>query len=829
MNALRRQAAIRVSLRALLTRPGAAAILACSACSAALAQSAPGSASTSQAVNAAPNTDSLQTVTVTAQFRSENLQQTPIAITAVTGEMLQARDQTNLSQVTAEAPNVILQPNPAGLGNSMRAEIRGVGQTDFDPALDPGVGIYIDDVYFPTLTASNFALLDLDRVEILRGPQGTLSGMDSLGGSVKLYTNKANGNDGGYLEATYGSLNEVGFRGMGDMTIVPGSLFFRLAAASERQDGYVKLFDYACTHPDDPYVISGAIPRGSSSPTCQTGTEGGIDYQGLRGSLRWLPGDGLEVNWIADVTRENDGPTASTLRATTPANTLAWSGMPYDNRYVPANPYANYANFLDPGLTYRATSVFGTPGTPNGPFYADPNNTLTSWGTSVTVDWQLAPSLSLKSITAARQYESTWGDDNSNSPVPLTLEETNFANKQYSEELRLSGNLGPVMDYTIGGIYFDQRTLYDGRIDSPNLFFGAAPAGGGLFQSTFDFLQDDPTRVKTAAGFFNMAWHLTSRLTMNTGVRYTHERKSYTFERLNIDGVTPFLPLSNPANPLNGLTSVYDGSHVDYRVDFDYQWTQSLMTYAEFSTGFKGGGINPRPYYPQQAIPFGPETLKSYELGLKSQWLENRVRANLAAFDEFYYGYQAMVLLPSQCVDASGRLLQPPYNNPCGEYLNAANANGKGIEAELNALPTDNLMIDASFSYLDFRFTRSLTSAVPVGSSAPDVGKFKASLGVQYELDLSGHGSLTPRLDANFTPRSCGDLACNPIDGNSPYTLLNGRLTYWTSDRRWSLAFEVTNLTNKLYYITTVYTGLGYVGGQIGAPREWSLTLHRQF
>ncbi|MGH8221287.1 MAG: TonB-dependent receptor [Steroidobacteraceae bacterium] len=822
MNALRQQTALGESRRAVLIRGGTAAVLACVTCGTVVAQSAPSAAASSQTTTEPTNTQALETVTVTAQFRTQNLQQTPIAMTVLTGSMLEARDQTNLAQVTAEAPNVVLEPSPAGLGNSMRAQIRGVGQTDFDPAVDPGVGIYIDDVYFATLTASDFALLDIDRVEILRGPQGTLSGMDSLGGSVKIFTNKANGSDRGYLEATYGSLDDVGIRGMGDLTIVPGTLFFRVAVAAQRQDGYVKLFDYACTHPDDPYVISGAIPRGNYTGSCQTGTEGGIDYQGIRGSLRWLPTSGIEVNWITDVTKDDNGSTASTLLGTTPTSSLSWSGMPYDGRYVPSNPYANYANFLDPGFTYRAVDVFGAPGAPNGAFYANPNNTLSSWGTAVTVDWQIAPRFSLKSISAARQYSSTFGDDNSDSPVPLVLEEAHFANKQYSEELRLNGSVGSLMDFTVGGIYFEQRTLYASREVDPFVPFGTPT------QPTFDFLQDDPTTVRTEAGFFNTAWHLMQRLTMNAGMRYTDEHKTYTFERLNIDGITPYLPLSNPANPLNGKVGVFDGSHVDYRLDFDYQWTPSVMTYAEFSTGFKGGGITPRPYFPQQVIPFDPETLKSYEVGLKSEWLDNRVRTNLAAFDEFYYGYQAFGT-PATCVDAQGHPLPPPYNNPCGEYINAADAHGKGAEAELNLLPTDNLTIDASLSYLDFRFTRSLSPAVPVGSGVPDVGKFKASLGAQYEFALGGHGSLTPRLDASFTPGSCGDVTCDADVQNSPYTLLNGRLTYWTADRLWSLAFQVTNLTNKLYFITKTNTGAGYIDGQIAPPREWAVTLQRQF
>jgi iron complex outermembrane recepter protein len=783
------------------------------------------------AVSAQNATDasSIEEVTVTAQFRKENLQETPIAITAISAAMLDARSQTSLQDVTAQAPNVILQPNPAGFGNSMRAQIRGIGQTDFDPAVDPGVGIYVDDVYFATLTGSDFALLDLDRIEILRGPQGTLSGMNSLGGSVKLYSQRPSGSNDGYVEATYGSLNRVDVRASGDFALVPDTLFFRLSGVARRQDGYVQLYDYACTHPNDPYVISGAIPRGNSTTDCKTGTEGSVDYNAVRASLRWIASSDVEVNLIGDVTQDNSGTTPNTLIGTTPLlflpNTqVPWQGnVPYDNRFIPNHPYANYANFLDPGVTYRAVDTSGTAGAPNGPFYANPNNTLNAFGGSGTVDWKITDGLSLKSITAYRHYTSRFGDDNSDSPVVLVLEAGQFTHRQFSQEIRLSGAVGTLLDYTVGGIYFDQKTYYSSREDDPFFFLY-----GGPTTPTFDFMQNDPTRTKTHAAFANTTWHLTSALALNAGIRYTKENKSYTFERLNIDGITPYLPLSNPANPLNGTQGVFDGSHVDYRLDLDYRWTPNLMTYLEWSTGFKGGGITPRPYFPQQVISFHPETLKSYEAGLKSQWLDNRVRANLAVFDEKYYGYQALGTAAT-CVDSQGNPLPPQYSNPCGEYINAADADGKGVEAELDLRPVDGLLIDSSFSYLDFKFTRSLSPSVPVGASAPNVGKVKASFGIQYELGLSGYGSLTPRLDASYTPSSCGNLTCDADVANQSYTLVNGRVTYWSPKRVWSLALQVTNLTDKLYYLTKAATGVGYIDGQIGAPREWALTLHKQF
>jgi iron complex outermembrane receptor protein len=772
-------------------------VAACALSCTAVAQQSSDTAS--KGATAVPDANSLETITVTAQFRSENLQQTPLAITAITGAMLDARSQTSLQDVTAQAPNVVLEPNGAGGGNSMRAQIRGVGQTDFDPAVDPGVGIYIDDVYFATLTGSDFALLDLDRVEILRGPQGTLSGMNSLGGSVKLYTQKATGSNEGYVEATAGSLDRVDLRASGDFSLIPDSVFLRLSAVARRQDGYVQLYDYACTHPTDPYVISGAIPRGNFSGNCKTGTEGGIDYDAARASVRWLASDSVEVNWVSDATRDNSGTTANTLLAAPgPSNSLAWMHVPYDGRFVPTSPYVNYANFLDPGVTYRAINTGGAPGAPNGPFYANPNNTMNGWGSSATVDWKVANDLSLKSISAFRQYTSGFGDDNSDSPVQL-------------------------LDYTVGGIYFDQKTEYRSREDDPFVPYGT-PA-----EPTFDFLGDVTARVKTKAGFANTAWHLYDGLTFNAGVRYTKEEKGFEFGDYNIDGITPYLPLSNPADPLNGKVGVFNGSHVDYRVDLDYQWTPEIMTYVSWSTGFKGGGITPRPYYPEQVVGFGPETVKSSELGMKSQWFDNRLRANVAVFYEDYYGYQASANLPALCVDASGAPLPPPYNNPCGEYINAADAVGKGIETEFEIRPIDHLLIDASFSYLDMKFIHSLSPAVPTGEGVPDVGKSKGSIGVQYEAPLFGRGTLTPRLDASYTPASCGDLLCSADVQNDSYTLVNGRLTYWSPKREWSVALQVTNLTDKLYYITKTNTGAGYLNGQIGMPREWAITLHKQF
>ena len=180
-------------------------------------------ASPNNAATAATDT-SLAEIVVTAQFRKQNLQDTPIAITAVNAAMMEERGQTSLHDLGNEAPNVTLVETGGAFGPGMTASIRGIGQGDFDPALSPGVGIYIDDVYYTSLTGSNFALLDLDRVEILRGPQGTLAGANSEGGAIKLYTVKPQGDDTGAVKVSGGERSLIDVQAMADVSLIKDTL-----------------------------------------------------------------------------------------------------------------------------------------------------------------------------------------------------------------------------------------------------------------------------------------------------------------------------------------------------------------------------------------------------------------------------------------------------------------------------------------------------------------------------------------------------------------------------------------------------------------------------
>ena len=268
-------------------------------------------------------TEQLEEITVTAQFRSENLQETPLAITAVTGDMLEARSQTSIYEVAAQAPSVLLAPQAQANGSGLIAYIRGVGQTDFNFALEPGVGLYVDDVYYSTLTGSLLDLLDLDRVEILRGPQGTLSGRNSIGGAIKLFSRKAEGK-GGNVSLTYGSYNRVDVRASGDFTLVDDKLFMRVAGVTKNRDGYVDRMDYGCSHPGS------GVPTLRLSDGCSLGTLGGISYTAGRLSMRWLASDNVELNVIGDITNDNSEAGADVLRraaadtAEPPIRAIVW-------------------------------------------------------------------------------------------------------------------------------------------------------------------------------------------------------------------------------------------------------------------------------------------------------------------------------------------------------------------------------------------------------------------------------------------------------------------------------------------------------------------------
>jgi iron complex outermembrane receptor protein len=488
--------------------------------------------------------------------------------------------------------------------------------------------------------------------------------------------------------------------------------------------------------------------------------------------------------------------------------------------------YASYANFFDPGVMYRAASgqpagppTGIVPGAPLGPFVAPSANQVDGWGVSGIIDYELSPNLSIKSITGYRKYFSQSGSDNDNSPIMMIQDNSKFFHNQFSQELRLSGKfVDDTVHFTLGGYYYDAATRYDARIHTA--FSGFCPNA----TPCFSFINDDTASLTSYAGFANVAWDVTDRLSVEGGVRVTNEKKDYAFGRLNPDGLGVFLPLAS----LNNFVGKYKETITDFRAAASYKIADDKMIYAQFATGFKGGGIAPRPYNELQVRPFGAEKLKSYEIGFKADFLDRRVRVNGNVFYMDYKGYQGT---PTICLDSNDQQLPPATRGPfCGQYLNIGDAEVKGFELEWTIKPVDGLTFDGSWSLTDFKFTSITypTTTIRVGARRPGIGQWKWSAGAQYQANLGNLGTLTPRVDVAYTPGYCGDFDCFPNSKVEKYTLVNARLTFETLDKDWSLALEATNLFNKYYYLNK-FVNAWYVDGQPGRPREVALTARRKF
>jgi iron complex outermembrane receptor protein len=760
-------------------------------------------------------TSTLDEVVVTAQFREQNLQTTPLSITAVTGEMLELRSQTNIAEVASQAPNVTLKPQGAAFGASLGASIRGVGQFDFNPALEPGVGIYVDDVYYATLTGSVLDLLDLDRVEILRGPQGTLAGRNSIGGAVKLYSRKPTGSDSGSLSATYGSRNRIELRGSADFKLSE-NLFAHLSGVSKQQDGAVKRMDYGCLNP-----TSGVPIVTSITGDCVIGTLGDVNYDAMKLALRWTPSENLEIGASIDYTNDDRTPAGAVMvQASTavngniqPVQGTGGTALSLATFVPPHGSYYNYATFYNPKGTYTRPGTGAT--TPELETRPDIRAKFRGWGGSFNIDWKLAEKLSLKSVTAYRTYDSFFANDNDLSPLANSLGYGTLDFNSFSEEVRLNGAAlaDDRVEYTLGVYYSDQKTVY---ATTQDLRYAAT----GLTQ----FMGDDPVNADSKAAFGHLAYHFTDPLTLNLGLRYTDEHKDYTFSRRTYTGA-----LHPTLGVLDGVKSDYDGSEVDYRANLQYQWSKEVMAYLQFATGFKGGGISPRPFSPAQAVPFNPEKLKSYEAGFKSDLFERTVRINGSVF---FSKYTDMQLTLSNCP-------QFPPASPCAVVANAGNAEMRGVELETTVRPTRAWSMDASASYLKFKYTYINPGAGgPTRPAGPQFGMdpayvphVKWSLGTQYEFGLPSGSSLTARADMNWQGRMFTNGVNAATNRVSPYGVANARLIWRNADADWETSLEATNITDKYYFVTRFdqFTTTGVTDGQPGRPREFALTVKKKF
>ena len=756
--------------------------------------------------------EGLQSVTVTARYATENVQETPLAITAITVDQLESRNLTGVTTLGAAVPNLYIHPGDAAEGLTPTISLRGVSANDYNFTFDPSVGIYVDDVYHNALFGSAMDLMDLERVEVLRGPQGTLFGNASIGGAIRLFSKTPKGDDSGYLEAGYGSFNRVEIKGGFDMSIVPDKVFMRISGVSKRSDGYVDQLDFTCQmRANGTPELAGSFPVSENSSNqrgCKIGTFGGTQIQAGRAMVRWLASEKLELNFTALYSNEDDEvspevlidahpPAADGFASVYNDMIFARYGVRYDNRFLPpaGNRYSSYSTFVAPL---------------RGHFFKN-QNAQDNKEYSGRADYSFNDDLHLKFVASDGNYGGVYTQNPDVSPLGLGHAYGTFDVNQKTAELQLTGTaFGGKLDWATGGFYLKADEHLGGIIDFVLLSFAV----------------HDRVDAETKSAFLHGVYHATDKLSFTAGARYSKAEKIYSFDHPGLLTIpTPFPAKANV---------------VDWLAGMDYKFTDDLMGYARAATGSRPPGVFGRPQSIYQLSAFDAEKLTSYEAGIKSEFLGHRVRVNLAAYYSDYskhltYLNQFECLgeappktprnLPSQC---------PPGGSiTWGKYITTP-AIAKGLELEATAEPIADLLVNFNAGYN--KYDNGVHNPSAPGYTFPGnlvQPKENASLGVEYGVHFTA-GTLTPRLDAVYQSKQTFNAASattapRPIDTIPGMTILSARLTYKTADEKWQGALTVNNLTDKYYfYVQFPFSGFD-TAGALAPPRTYLLSVKRQF
>lgn len=720
----------------------------------------------------------LEEITVTARKRSENLQNTPISITAFTANDLENRQISSIADIDEATPNLVFDTAAPSSGSNSAASvfIRGVGQVDFAPTTDPGVGIYVDGVYYARAIGAALDFLDLERISVLRGPQGTLFGRNTIGGALNIVSKKPTEEFGGDTSVTIGSANHIDVSTNINLPI-SDTLLTKISAGTRNQDGYVT------------NLASPAAPK-----------LGDNNSSSIRGSVLWMPSDNVVVQLNADYTREREQSAPNVLIAVDP--TRAFPGF-HNNAKIgdcatpETNPACFSSNYIgSPFTTYSAQKSASE---------------IDYWGVALTVDWDM-DAFSVKSITAYRNLQSFSTRDADHAPMVIFETEDTIDQDQFSQELQFSGQaLGDKLTWLLGLYYFEEEANNNNLVD---ISVGTFRSGG--------LVKNDNKAV-----FFNATYDVTDDLHVTAGLRFTKENKSFTPDQVLLTDVAAGPGVTIPAGTrvlpqVEKKTSIDDWTP---HLNISYDISEDMMVYGTYSKGFKSGGFTQRVFPPlvpalgqdpAEVIPsYAPEFVTSYEVGIKSSFWDNRGRLNIAAF---YSDYSDMQILIREAV--------------ASVTVNAGEATMKGFEAEITLLPVEGLTLQGGIGYLDAKYDTLGASAVgvTVDSKFANAPELSVSGSAAYTMELTS-GTLTPRIDGIYTSKVYND-AINTLEVvQDGFLLLNANLTYETADESWRVVLGVRNLTDEVYLNSAsanMNTG-GYVEGTYARPREWSLTVKTSF
>ena len=724
----------------------------------------------------APDATTLETLVVTARKREENLQTTPISITALSGAALQERQVANTEGLGQIAPNLIVSQGQGVSGNSSAGAyfIRGIGQIDFLLNTDPGVGVYLDGVYIARSLGSLMDIVDLERVEVLRGPQGTLFGRNTIGGAINLVSRAPTSSFTANAQATLGSFDRHEAR-----LTVSGPLSDQLSATGavllRERSGWVRRITDDTTLGDD------------------------NSFSGRLG-LRWKPRDTLTVDLGLDYTDQHGtSPPANIVQAVETANFPSFhNGALVGPPCVP--PPGSRTNPACFNSQWVARDLFREQGTgPSG-------QKLKVFGASLNAAWEIAPDLTVRSITGYRKTDAFGSRDGDHTPILIQDTVDTYTHKQFSQELQLLGaQFDHRLHWILGAYYFSEQ--------GENLNFVTFPvvalrSGGSVDNNN-------------TALFGQATLDITSQLSLTAGLRRTEETKRFLPDQIVLaDPTHAFPPGSVPGFRIVPFTrssrSIHDTTPM---ADLAYRWTDGFMTYASYSEGFKSGGFTQRIFPPLPAPPaFDPEFAKAYEAGFKFETQDHRFRVNGAAYRTDYSNLQVQVLVGVQPLTA-----------------NAAGAEIKGFELEFDARPIPDLRIDGGLGQTEAKYTSLgasvLATGVTLDKRFAQVPEWTGNLGVSYVLRPAFGGVLRPRVDVSYRSAAFMNAANTPSLRQPAYALVNASVRYESANERWGVTVFGENLTDRTY-INGGFADLtdqGYAEAQIGRPREWGVSVNYRY
>lgn len=731
-------------------------------------------------------------IIVTAQRRSESIQSVPIAIQAIGGDDLIDRGVRNPQDLGQYTPNVTIT-SPAGPGSQPNISIRGIGLNDFNTNNAGPNGVYTDEFYISSPTAQGNSLFDLERIEVLKGPQGTLYGRNTSGGAINFISVRPSQDFSARFHAEYSSFDTVNLE-----AAVGGGLSEGISA---RVSG---LYNYS---------------RGYVRNTFLDRWENGADNYALRGQLLFEPSNDLSILLKVQYARSSVRPGGYRLIGTLEAANFdpiaVLLGTP--NKCSAADSLAGLC--LDLFATPTATDFYS--GQYNRSVVATTDDLLMTG----RIDYA-AGSVDLTSLTGYNRNKRFYPDDTDASPVRILEIDYGTLSNQFTQEFRAS-QTADSYNWVAGVYYLHEQLNQDQPLyvyQDIDLLFGGPGTGDGVAQ-IFDTNNRQTTESFAAFGQFE--YEVLPDLRLIVGGRYTRDNKSFAANssfRFQQGGMDSYAPPTGISSTVNALHQ----QRFNWRLGANYRFSRDVMAYANIATGYKSGGFNGGFIVTDAATraaalaPVRPETVTSYEVGLKSTFLDRRVTLNLAGFYNDYRDQQTLVQ-----VNRDGVVVFT--------LDNAERARTYGLDAELTVRPMDGLTLSSQLGLLNSKLTRFVASRDP---AAPDYSGNELTfappttfaVAADYETDLGG-GQLSLHYDGNYRARHFFDPSNTPYAMTPGYWLHNARIAFSFADDRYQLGVFARNFTNTKYIIMASDLTLttGSIQQVYGQPRRFGVDFNMRF